>query len=79
MIVTWGNLSTFAATLRKGTHLSAEGELRYREFNDKKHKKLHVRLAEVHLSEIGKLDRAEKGDPNAAPPELPTNGDEAPF
>ncbi|HVA93401.1 MAG TPA: single-stranded DNA-binding protein [Candidatus Dormibacteraeota bacterium] len=75
-MIAWGNLSTFAATLKKGTHLSAEGELRYREFNDKKHKKVKVRLAEIHL---GKLDRAEKRDPNAAPPELPTNGAEAPF
>jgi hypothetical protein len=44
----------------KGTHLSVEGELRYREFNDKKHKKLKVRLAEIHLGKIGKLDRVEK-------------------
>jgi len=78
-LIAWANLSTFAATLKKGTHLSAGGELRYREFNDKKHKKVKVRLAEIHLGKIGKLDRAEKRDPNAAPPELPTNGEEAPF
>ena len=58
-MIAWANLSTFAATLKKGTHLSAEGELRYREFNDKKHKKVKVRLAEIHLGKIGKLDRAE--------------------
>ena len=68
-MIAWGNLSTFAATLKKGTHLSAEGELRYRQFTDKKHKKLKVRLAEIHLGKLGKLDRAEKRDPNAAPPE----------
>jgi single-strand DNA-binding protein len=78
-MIAWANLSTFAATLKKGTHLSVEGELRYREFNDKKHKKVKVRLAEIHLGKIGKLDRAEKRDANAAPPDLPTNGDEAPF
>ena len=39
-MIAWANLSTFAATLKKGTHLSVEGELRYREFNDKKHKKV---------------------------------------
>ena len=78
-MIAWANLSTFAATLKKGTHLSVEGELRYREFNDKKHKKVTVRLAEIHLGKIGKLDRAEKRDANAAPPDLPTNGDEAPF
>ena len=75
-MLAWGNLSTFAATLKKGTHLSVEGELRYRQFNDKEHK---IRLAEIHLAKIGKLDRAEKRDPNAAPPDLPTNGQEAPF
>jgi single-strand DNA-binding protein len=78
-MIAWGNLSTFAATLKKGTHLSAVGELRYREVNDKKHKKVKVRLAEIHLGKIGKLDRAEKRDLNAAPPDLPTNGEEAPF
>jgi hypothetical protein len=57
-MIAWANLSTFAATLKKGTHLSVEGELRYREFNDKKHKKVKVRLAEIHLGKIGKLDRA---------------------
>ena len=35
---------------------AVEGELRYREFNDKKHKKVKVRLAEIHLGKIGKLD-----------------------
>jgi len=35
-----------------------------------------VRLAEIHL---GKLDRAEKRDPIALPPDLPTNGEGAPF
>jgi single-stranded DNA-binding protein len=74
-MIAWANLSTFAATLKKGTHLSVEGELRYREFNDKKHKKVKVRLAEIHLGKIGKLDRAEKRDANAAPPDLPANGE----
>jgi hypothetical protein len=60
-------------------HLSAEGEWRYREFNNKKHKKVKVRLAEIHLAKIGKLDRAEKRDANAASPALPTNGEEASF
>ena len=38
-LIAWGNLSTFAATLRKGAHLAVEGELRYREFVPKKQKK----------------------------------------
>jgi single-strand DNA-binding protein len=63
----WGNLSTFAATLRKGAHLAVEGELRYREFVPKKQKKQKngdnkVRVAEIHLWRIAKLDRAEKRD-----------------
>ena len=74
-MIAWGNLSTFAATLKKGAHLSVEGELRYRQFDNEEHK---VRLAEIHLAKIGKLDRAEKRDPNTAPPDLATNGQEAP-
>lgn len=82
-LVAWGNLSTFAATLRKGAHLAVEGELRYREFVPKKQKKQKngdhkIRVAEIHLSKIAKLDRAEKRDSDAPTPELgPEN--EAPF
>jgi len=83
-LVAWGNLSTFAATLKKGAHVSVEGELRYREFVPKEQKKQKngdhkIRIAEIHLSKIAKLDRAEKHDPNAPPPDLPTSGAEAPF
>jgi single-stranded DNA-binding protein len=63
----------------KGTHLSVEGELRYRDFNDKKHKKVKVRLAEIHLGKIGKLDRAEKRDANAAPPRSTDQRRRGPF
>jgi hypothetical protein len=71
----WGNLSTFAATLKKGTHVSVEGELRYREFVPKKQKKSKngdhkIRVAQIHLSKIAKLDRAERRDSNAPVPEL---------
>jgi single-strand DNA-binding protein len=38
-LVGWGNLSLFAATLKKGAHVSVEGELRYREFVPKKQKR----------------------------------------
>src|SRR5216684_1765961 len=78
-MIAWANLSTFAATLKKGTHLSVEGELRYREFNDKKHKKVKVRLAVFYIGTIGKLERVEKLDADVAPPVLPANGDEVPF
>ena len=38
-LIAWGNLSTFAATLKKGAHVSVEGELRYWEIIPKKQKK----------------------------------------
>ena len=74
-LVAWGNLSLFAATLKKGAHVSVEGELRYREFMPKKQKKSKngdhkIRVAEIHLSKIAKLDRAEKRDSDAPVPEL---------
>ena len=82
-LVAWGNLSTFAATLKKGAHVSVEGELRYREFVPKKQKKSKngdqkIRVAEIHLSKIAKLDRAEKRDSDAPVPELGPET-EAPF
>jgi single-strand DNA-binding protein len=82
-LVAWGNLSTFAATLKKGAHVSVEGELRYREFVPKKQKKSkngdqQIRVAEIHLSKIAKLDRAEKHDSDAPVPELGPET-EAPF
>jgi len=74
-LVAWGNLSTFAATLKKGTHLAklaVEGELRYREFVPKKQKNgdHKIRVAEIHLSKIAKLDRGERRDSDAPLPEL---------
>jgi single-strand DNA-binding protein len=79
-----GNLSTFAATLRKGVHLAVEGELRYREFVPKKQKKQKngdhkIRVAEIHLWRIAKLDRAEKRDPDTPVPELGAESQDAPF
>ncbi len=83
-LVAWGNLSTFAATLRKGVHLAVEGELRYREFLPKKQKKSKngdqkIRVAEIHLWRIAKLDRAEKRDADAPVPELGTEGEDVHF
>ena len=83
-LIAWGNLSTFAATLRKGAHLAVEGELRYREFVPKKQKKQKnrdhkIRVAEIHLWRIAKLDRAEKRDPDTPVPELGPETQDAPF
>ena len=80
----WGNLSTFAATLRKGAHLAVEGELRYREFVPQKQKKQKngddkIRVAEIHLWRIAKLDRAENRDPDAPMPDLGRDTQDPPF
>jgi hypothetical protein len=54
-------------------------ELRYREFVPKKQKNgdHKIRIAEIHLSKIAKLDRAEKRDSDAPTSELEP-GTEAP-
>ena len=59
-LVAWGNLAKFAGTLKRGNHISAEGELRYRVVSDTKHSEVDHRLAEIHLAKIGKLDRGEQ-------------------
>jgi len=83
-LIAWGNLSTFAATLKKGAHVFVEGELRYWEIIPKKQKKQKngdhkIRVAEIHLSKIAKLDRAEKRDPDTPAPELGPETQDAPF
>ena len=59
-LVAWGNLAKFAGTLKRGNHISAEGELRYRMISDKEHPEVEHKLAEIHLAKIGKLDRGEQ-------------------
>lgn len=59
-LVAWGNLAKFAGTLKRGNHISAEGELRYRIISDKGNSEVEHRLAEIHLAKIGKLDRGEQ-------------------
>src|SRR6266849_9484595 len=59
-LIAWGNLAKFAGTLKRGNHISAEGELRYRMISDKEHPEVERRLAEIHLAKIGKLDRGEQ-------------------
>ncbi len=62
-IVVWGKLGEFAGTLKKGTHLLVEGELRSREYADKKNKDVQRRVWEVRADSILKLDRAEQAPP----------------
>jgi len=64
--IVWGKLAEYAKTLKKGAHLSVEGELRSRETTDKKTAQTQ-RIWEVRVSSILKLDRAEKAGPDEAP------------
>ena len=77
-IVVWGKLGEFASSLKKGTHLLIEGELRSREYTDKKNSDVKRRVWEVRATSILKLDRAEQAPPedqlDAGPAE-----DEVPF
>jgi single-strand DNA-binding protein len=62
--------------LTKGSHLQIEGELRSREYEDKKNGNAKRRVWEVRVDSILKLDRAEKAsadDASAvpAPEEVP--------
>src|ERR1051325_6140316 len=43
-IVIWGKLGEFAASLKRGTHLLVEGELRSREYADKKNSDVKRRV-----------------------------------
>jgi single-strand DNA-binding protein len=63
--IVWGKLAEYAKTLKKGAHLSVEGELRSRERTDKKTSQKE-RVWEVRVTSILKLDRAEKAGPEEA-------------
>ena len=60
--VVFGNLSEFAGTLKKGAHIQVEGELRSREYDSKKTDS-KLRIWEIRVDSILKLDRAEKSAP----------------
>ncbi|MBB5316664.1 single-stranded DNA-binding protein [Tunturibacter empetritectus] len=60
--IVFGKLSEFAATLKKGTHIQVEGELRSREYDSKKTDSKQ-RIWEIRVDSILKLDRAEKAAP----------------
>ena len=64
--VVFGKLSEFAATLKKGTHLQVEGELRSREYVSPKTGSSQ-RIWEVRVASILKLDRAVKPSPSEEP------------
>ena len=60
--VVFGKLAEFAGTLTKGAHIQVEGELRSREFDNKKTDS-RQRVWEIRVDSILKLDRAEKAGP----------------
>jgi len=74
--IAWGKLAQYAKSLTKGSHLQIEGELRSREYADKKNGNSKRRVWEVRVDSILKLDRAERAsadDASAvpAPEEVP--------
>jgi single-strand DNA-binding protein len=77
-IVVWGKLGEFASSLKKGTHLLVEGELRSREYADKKNSGVKRRVWEVRATSLLKLDRAEQAPPEDQLDAGPA-GDEVPF
>ena len=60
--VVFGKLAEFAKTLTKGAHIQVEGELRSREYDNKKTDSKQ-RVWEIRVASILKLDRAEKSAP----------------
>jgi single-strand DNA-binding protein len=60
--VVFGQLSEFAATLKKGAHIQLEGELRSRDYVSPK-TDTRQRVWEIRVASILKLDRAEKTPP----------------
>ncbi|MEI9979066.1 MAG: single-stranded DNA-binding protein [Edaphobacter sp.] len=55
-LIVFGKLGEFAAKLKKGAHIEAEGELQYSEYKG-------VTTASIRVYSILKLDRAEKAAP----------------
>ena len=65
--IVWGKLAEYAKTLTKGTHLQIEGELRSREYQNKKNGNAKRRVWEIRVDSILKLDRAEKASAEDLP------------
>ena len=59
-VIVWGKLGEFAGSLKKGTHLLVEGELRSRSYDDSRNQDVKRRVWEVRATSILKLDRAEQ-------------------
>jgi single-strand DNA-binding protein len=72
-VVAWGKLGEFAASIKKGSLIAVEGELRSREYPDKTYAEVRRRVWEIRADSILKLDRAERSRPEegraGVPPE----------
>ena len=75
--IVWGKLVEYAKTLTKGSHLQIEGELRSREYQDKKNGNAKRCVWEIRVESILKLDRAEKASADDLP--TPSAPEEVPF
>lgn len=59
-VITFGKLAEYAKTLLKGTHVVVQGSLRSREYESDG---IRHRIFELRADTIGKLDRAERREP----------------
>ena len=75
--IVWGKLAEYAKTLTKGSHLQIEGELRSREYQEKKNGNAKRRVWEIRVDSILKLDRAEKASAEDLP--AASAAEEVPF
>jgi single-strand DNA-binding protein len=76
--VVWTKLGAWAASLKKGAFVEVEGELRYREFQPKD-SDTKVRAAEIRVTSILTLDRAEKAESADLLTAESSNDDDTPF
>ena len=65
--IAWGKLADYAKTLTKGSHLQIEGELRSREYQDKKNGNAKRRVWEIRVDSILKLDRVQRREAQESP------------
>ena len=77
--IAWSNLSKRAGSLKKGTHVEVEGQLRYRKVTDREQKDVTYTLAEIHLSKLRTVDPAPKDDAESVPPQPGNSSEDEAF
>jgi single-strand DNA-binding protein len=75
--VAWAKLGEWATVLKKGAFVEVEGELRYRELQPQG-TDTKVRTADIHVTSILTLDRAERADADDTTAES-SREDDTPF